>query len=177
MRHVEGTHWCLVENTTDACRLCWYVADKYCTELRHLRAYRPRAQSSPGLPPPLVGLNGLHDLAAFLLLQVTILEDPEAEDRLRKAVYDSIPTDVVRDPSGLARELAWRVERELPKQQDSVDPVEGGTQMNGKQKPVKGGKQKLPRGMVMLPQVSRTWHFDPTYVIRYIVNLGKLTPR
>lgn len=41
------------------------------------------------------------------------MENPEAEDKARKLVHDRIPGDIVKDPEGLARELKWRVEREL----------------------------------------------------------------
>ncbi|OWZ77228.1 JmjC domain-containing histone demethylation protein 1 [Cryptococcus neoformans Bt85] len=93
-------------------RLCWYVADKHCSDLRHLRAYRPRATTTPK-PPHFRVLQCLSYLANFLISQTEILENPEAEDKARKLVHDRIPGDIVKDPEGLARELKWRVEREL----------------------------------------------------------------
>ena len=109
-------------------------------------------------------LEGLRHLAAFLLAQVAILEDPAADEKRRKAVYDKIPSDVVCDPAGLAKELEWRVERDLPK--DIVEEeatLETEKLSNGKRKLLTGNKKKQ-KGMVMLPSVSRTWQFEPAYV-------------
>jgi F-box/leucine-rich repeat protein 10/11 len=44
---------------------------------------------------------------------VLILEDGTIAEEERNKVYNRIPSDVVKDPSGLARELKWRVEKEL----------------------------------------------------------------
>jgi F-box/leucine-rich repeat protein 10/11 len=44
---------------------------------------------------------------------VLILEDETIAEEERNKVYNRIPSDVVKDPSGLARELKWRVEKEL----------------------------------------------------------------
>ena len=103
-------------------------------------------------------LDGLHQLATFLLAQIAILEDAEADDKQRKAVYDKIPNDVVRDPSGLAKELEWRVEREMPN--GTID--EETTRIDEKPS---GGKSK---GLVAVKKnqrgampISRTWQFDP----------------
>lgn len=95
-------------------KLSWYVADRYCSDLRQLRAYRVKPLSTPLAPPNVVVLRGLMALADFLQGQVEILEDDTADEKRRKLAYERVPVDVVRDPAGLARELRWRVERELP---------------------------------------------------------------
>jgi len=113
--------------------------------------------------PPTCVLEGLKYLAAFLLGQVAILEDPESEDKRRKAVYDKIPSDVIRDPAGLAKELEWRVQRELPK--DSVKrngAGDGEKAFNGSRTAQPGSKKS--RGLIMIPPVSRVWQFEPSYV-------------
>ncbi|WVQ95175.1 hypothetical protein IAU59_002269 [Kwoniella sp. CBS 9459] len=95
-------------------KLCWYVADRYADNLRQLRAYRPRTTTlhSPRSPSQHV-LRNLIYLADFLISQIAILHNPEKEDKSKKLVYDRIPHETVRDPEGLARELKWRVRREL----------------------------------------------------------------
>ena len=113
----------------------------------------------PPLPAPRV-LEGLYTLASFLVEQVTILDDPNAEEKRRKLIHDRIPSEVVRDPSGLARELLWRVQRELP---HLVDNGHAERLMNGK-KPGKNGLIKKPKDLIMLPAKprSRVWNFSPT---------------
>ena len=93
-------------------RLCWYVAERYCNELRQIRAYRPRAATVTS-PPHHVVLEGLIHLAQFLITQADIIENPDEEDKKRSFVNGKIPQEIVKDPSGLARELLWRVKREL----------------------------------------------------------------
>jgi hypothetical protein len=60
-----------------------------------------------------VVLEGLVHLANFLISQTDIIENPEEEDKKRSLVFNKIPHEIVKDPSGLARELLWRVKREL----------------------------------------------------------------
>lgn len=92
-------------------RLCWYVAERYCQELRAAAAYRPSGASKPEQdlhPRVLAGLVALSD---FLVRQLRIMESPAVEDKRRKAIYDKIPNDKIKDPSALARELRWRTRR------------------------------------------------------------------
>ena len=93
------------------------------------------------------------------------MEDPEADDKRRKLIYDRIPMETVKDPSGLARELLWRAQREVPHLSTADDNGSGHTiksEMNGK----KG------KGLVMLPPKSkaRVWNFTPPYVVLSLVS-------
>lgn len=97
---------------TDSLRLCWYVADRYCSDLRLSRAFRPRHSTTLAPPHPIV-LDGLVHLARFLITQADILENPDEEDKKKTFVSGKIPQEMVKDPSGLARELLWRARREL----------------------------------------------------------------
>ncbi|KIY51157.1 Clavaminate synthase-like protein [Fistulina hepatica ATCC 64428] len=84
-------------------RLCWYVADKYLRDLR-----------SSIYPSPRV-LDSLEALADLLVSQVRVLEkagrneQDERVDKAAKEVKEAIPSDRIKDPAGLARELRWRV--------------------------------------------------------------------
>ncbi|KIR67901.1 JmjC domain-containing histone demethylation protein 1 [Cryptococcus bacillisporus CA1873] len=152
-------------------RLCWYVADKYCSDLRHLRAYRPRASTIPK-PPHFRVLQCLSYLANFLVSQTEILDDPEVEDKVRKLVHDRIPGDIVKDPEGLARELKWRVERELAasgllrgeasgvgaEEPKSNGDVNGSGKIKGKD--VHRKKDRLSK-VFDKKAASRTWDFHP----------------
>jgi F-box/leucine-rich repeat protein 10/11 len=144
-------------------RLCWYVADKHCAELRALRSYRPRSTKVAAKPPAEVVLRGLIDLAQFLQSQVSIMEDEDAEDKRRKLVFDRIPGETVRDPAGLARELLWRASRELHLPEGEVHDVREIQPVNG----VKGKrKAAAPRRDIkldkrMVSPYSRKTDFDP----------------
>lgn len=52
-------------------------------------------------------------MAKFLRGQADIFEEPTNEPKRRKMIYDRVPHEKVFDPSGLARELEWRIKREL----------------------------------------------------------------
>ncbi|GFZ52058.1 JmjC domain-containing histone demethylation protein 1 [Saitozyma sp. JCM 24511] len=144
-------------------KLCWYVADKHCAELRALRSYRPRSTKIAAKPPAEVILRGLIDLAKFLQSQVNIMEDEEAEEKRRKLVFDRIPAETVRDPAGLARELLWRASRELHLPEGEVHEVRESQPVNG----VKGkGKAAALRRDIKLDKrkvspYSRKTDFDP----------------
>ncbi len=89
------------------------------------------------------------------------MEDPDEEDRRRKAIYDKIPSETVRDAAGLAKELEWRVERELPSGYDGEEAVaEGEGLVNVKRKASAAAKKKA-KGLIMSQPVSRKWHFNP----------------
>jgi F-box/leucine-rich repeat protein 10/11 len=139
-------------------RLCWYVADKYCSELRQARAYRARALSSLA-PPHQVVLEGLVHLANFLISQTDIIENPDEEDKKRSLAFNKIPHEIVKDPSGLARELLWRVKRELGHEVDQAAVAEA-------LQPQTTAKQSLPqtksksRKDLRKSAISRTVNFD-----------------
>lgn len=142
-------------------RLMWYVADRYCSDLRHLRAYRQKPLSTPLNPPHIVVLRGLISLVAFLQGQVDILEDEAAEEKRKKIAYDRIPGEVVRDPAGLVRELRWRVERELPEIREAL-AVKQETKVETKD--VKPSVRKRTIEDRMTGKVSRTSDFKPRQV-------------
>ncbi|KAJ7734938.1 jumonji superfamily protein [Mycena maculata] len=78
-------------------KLCWYVGDKYLRDLK-----TPAGASYP----PRV-LTSLLALAEFLVSEIRILE--RGSDQAKKEVRDQIPSDRVKDPAAVARELRWRV--------------------------------------------------------------------
>ena len=131
-------------------RLCWYVADRYCAELRAMRSFRPRAQT---VPQPLHQriLQGLSALADFLVDQASTLEDSTAEDKKRRTIYDRIPAEVVSDPIGLAKELQWRVRRELPTPPAAAAEEE--LALKGKKR---GSKRKFASGVSPSPAPAST---------------------
>ncbi|KAJ6611783.1 hypothetical protein B0H10DRAFT_2165726 [Mycena sp. CBHHK59/15] len=69
-------------------KLCWYV-------------------SPAGASHPARVLASLLALAEFLVAEVRILE--RGTDQAKKEVKDQIPSDRVKDPAAVARELRWRV--------------------------------------------------------------------
>ena len=113
--------------------------------------------------PSLPVLQGLISLAEFLITQCDIMDDPEAEDKRRKLVHDCIP-DSITDGPALARELSWRVRRELAAGATcSVDST--GVPASGKKSAL-----SLPR------KKSRLWLLNTTYaakVTELIVVRGK----
>ncbi|KAK8854559.1 hypothetical protein IAR55_003298 [Kwoniella newhampshirensis] len=163
-------------------RLCWYVADKYCSEMRHLRSYRVRVPSHPPQPPHHHILRNLMSLAEFLISQTDISTDDMAEDKRRKLIHDRIPGEVVRDAEALARELKWRVERELKLQgllDEELDHrmTAAGGEVRGKRKS-KGGSEtgnanKLGKVWDKQP-ISRTWK---VYPVPWAVNVQEPSPQ
>ncbi|OCF40722.1 hypothetical protein I317_05494 [Kwoniella heveanensis CBS 569] len=155
-------------------KLCWYVADRHATLLRQLRAYRPKANNATALqaPHPHV-LRNLIYLADFLISQIAILHNPEKEDKSKKLVYDRIPHETVRDPEGLARELKWRVRREMGENIDAAvsgpSDSHAGTGVGLKgvapglgrtdEKELKKQKGKMAKILDRTP-ISRTWKFQ-----------------
>lgn len=144
-------------------RLCWFVADRYTSDLRQLRNYRPNAKAPTVKLPHDRVLRGLMTLARFLIEQTDKMEDKSTEDKIRKLVWNRIP-DEVQDPAALARELLWRVERELPDLWEDEDEVK----VSGDGKKRKGKKatnsRSASKSMQLLdkPAASRTWRFSPS---------------
>jgi hypothetical protein len=106
-----------------------------------------------------VVLEGLVHLANFLISQTDIIENPEEEDKKRSLVFNKIPHEIVKDPSGLARELLWRVKRELGHDvnqaavAEALQPAQSTTkQAQAKQKPRKDLRKSA---------TSRIVNFDP----------------
>jgi F-box/leucine-rich repeat protein 10/11 len=118
-------------------------------------------------PPHPVVLEGLVHLAQFLITQADIVENPEEEDKKRSFVHGKIPQEMVKDPSGLARELLWRAKRELGQEmtfstEHIVSVSEG--QSNGtdiKPKIENGSKGRNVKKMKLAASRSRTSAFSP----------------
>jgi F-box/leucine-rich repeat protein 10/11 len=107
-----------------------------------------------------VVLEGLVCLAKFLITQTDIIENTEEDDKKRSLVFNKIPHEVVKDPSALARELLWRVKRELGHDVDQATVAEALPQPQAAAKQsgqVKTKPRKDPRNT---PN-SRTVNFDP----------------
>ncbi|KAK6910935.1 hypothetical protein I203_104970 [Kwoniella mangroviensis CBS 8507] len=154
-------------------RLCWFVAERYNSQLRQLRAYRPRS-TTPNSTNPLHArvLSQLIHLCDFLLNQISILHNPDKEERSKKLVWDRIPHELIKDPEALARELKWRVLRELGmddplkgylpngKKVENGHADKGYDDENANEKELKRKKSKLSR-VFNKKGASRTWLFDP----------------
>jgi hypothetical protein len=126
--------------------------------MRAARAYRVRALSTLAPPHPVV-LEGLVHLANFLISQTDIIENPDEEDKKRSLVFNKIPHEVVKDPSGLARELLWRVKRELGHNVNQAAVAEA---LEPAQSTTKQTQTKpKPRRDLRKSANSRTVNFDP----------------
>jgi len=110
-------------------------------------------------PPHPVVLEGLVHLAKFLISQTDTIENPDEEDKKRSLVFNKIPHEIVKDPSGLARELLWRAKRELEHDVDQAAVKEAlqPSQATTRQAIQKAKPRKDPRKHA----ISRTVNFDP----------------
>ncbi|KAG8795110.1 JmjC domain-containing histone demethylation protein 1, partial [Serendipita sp. 399] len=98
-------------------KLCWYVGEKYCKDLKAKEEFSPRV------------LKSLDALAGFLVSEARIIE--RGSEIAKKEAKENVPTDRVKDPSLLARELRWRVrsaagvdsDTELGGEGDDIVPV------------------------------------------------------
>lgn len=118
-------------------------------------------------------LEGLVHLAQFLVTQSDIIENNEEEDKKRLFVNGKIPQEIVKDPSGLARELLWRVKRELGEdvdlkvESDKVktslrdDPPEHVNGGAAKSKLDNATNARKAKKMRIIPSKSRTTAFSP----------------
>ena len=77
-------------------RLCWYVGERY---LRDLKAKEELSRRV---------LESLDALATFLVAECRVM-DRSSDNNLRKDTRDQVPSEKVKDPAALARELRWRV--------------------------------------------------------------------
>ncbi|KAJ6500350.1 jumonji superfamily protein [Mycena sanguinolenta] len=78
-------------------KLCWYVGDKYLRDLK--------APAGVSYPPRV--LASLLALADFLVSEARMLE--RGSDQAKKEAKEHVPSDRVKDPAAVARELRWRV--------------------------------------------------------------------
>ncbi|KAJ8093295.1 JmjC domain-containing histone demethylation protein 1 [Marasmius tenuissimus] len=90
-------------------KLCWYVGDKILKDLKSGTEFSTRV------------LTSMLALAEFLVSECRILE--RGSDVAKKEVKEQIPNDRVKDPSGMARELRWRVQHALngPSEDEASD--------------------------------------------------------
>jgi F-box/leucine-rich repeat protein 10/11 len=119
-------------------------------------------------PPHHVVLEGLVHLANFLITQADIMENEAEEDKKRSFIYNKVPAEVVKDPSGLARELLWRVQRELghttvKHEITPTAPAEpvASNGANTKHVPINNVKSQRQARALRYPAVSRIANFDP----------------
>uniref|UniRef100_A0A1B9FYQ8 [histone H3]-dimethyl-L-lysine(36) demethylase n=1 Tax=Kwoniella bestiolae CBS 10118 TaxID=1296100 RepID=A0A1B9FYQ8_9TREE len=151
-------------------KLCWFVAERYNSQLRLLRQYRPRSTvSNPTAPLHSRVLSQLIHLCDFLSNQISILHNPEKEQRSKNLVWDRMPHELIRDPEALVRELRWRVLRELGEGEVHHSSLSVANERNGMkaengdvnhEKEMKRKKAKLSR-VFDKKGGSRTWLFDP----------------
>lgn len=102
-------------------------------------------------------MHGLVALSNFLIDQCNTMENTETEDKRRKLIYDRIP-DLVKDGPALARELKWRVERELPKAEAEVN-VTVKTE-DGSAKKERAVRTKRPTSLIPQKGRSRVWNVN-----------------
>lgn len=147
-------------------KLCWHVAERYTSDLRQRRLYRPNAKPSDILLPNERVLGGLVILAKFLIDEVEAMEDSKTEEKQRRAIWNRIPAGV-QDPGALAHELLWRVEQELPELWDE-DEEEIKVATKGRRRRTNGSSKPVPppeahsRSLLNKPTISRTWKFNPS---------------
>jgi F-box/leucine-rich repeat protein 10/11 len=97
-------------------RLCWYVGDKYLRDLKGGVEIPPRVLSS------------ISALAEFLVSEARVLE--RGTESAKKELSEQVPSDRVKDPSAMARELRWRVNQAAGySSEDESRPTNG---VNGK---------------------------------------------
>lgn len=104
-------------------------------------------------------LEGLVHLARFLISQTDIIENADEEDKKRSLVFNKIPHEIVKDPSGLARELLWRVKRELGHDVDQAAVAEALQPPNTAKQSTQS--KPRPRKDPRKSATSRTVNFDP----------------
>lgn len=146
-------------------KLCWHVAERYTSDLRQRRMYRPNARHSDIQLPAERVLSGLVTLAKFLIDEVETMEDSKTEEKQRRAIWNRVPTSV-QDPGALAHELLWRVEQELPELwEEDEEEVKVANKRRRRRTP--GSSRPVPtlgaqpRPLLDKPTISRTWKFNP----------------
>lgn len=89
------TAHCTLSSQHQLHRLCWYVGEKYCKDLKAKEDFSLRV------------LKSLDALAAFLVSEARTIE--RGSEAAKKEARENVPVDRVKDPGLLARELRWRV--------------------------------------------------------------------
>lgn len=80
---------------TTTYRLCWYVGEKYLRDLKAKEEFSPQV------------LESLEALSGFLISEVRTME--RGSEPAKRDAKDQVPSDRVKDPAALARELRWRI--------------------------------------------------------------------
>lgn len=151
-------------------KLCWHVAERSTSDLRQLRSYHPNAKATTAVTRPHDRvLHGLVALARFLINEVHTMEDPKTDDKQRKLIWNRIPTGI-RDPAGLAHELLWRAEQELPDPWEDEEEVKVVNTGKGKKRAAAGKKATAAAGsgsmatmrLLDRPVAARSWKFSPS---------------
>ncbi|KAJ7582474.1 jumonji superfamily protein [Mycena floridula] len=136
-------------------KLSWYVADKA------LRDWKTTCNASPRV------INGLVALADFLVSEIRILE--RGTEQAKNEVKDQIPTERVKDPAALARELRWRANLAAGNHSEDEAPV----------KPALNGHRGVKRRRVesetpsMDPERPKFKNFKPKRWDRVTEELGE----
>lgn len=106
-------------------------------------------------------LHGLLALANFLIAQCDAMEDETTEEKRRKLIHDRIP-DKFKDGPALARELKWRIQRELPEHGHEDD--EGGEDNVKRETNKERTMKKRATAIIPVKSKSRIWNFSPSSV-------------
>lgn len=102
-------------------------------------------------------------MADFLIGQCDIMESGDTEDKRRKLIYDRIP-EKVKDAPALARELKWRVERELPeceRNHEHMREIEYARTVKKESGKENTRPKKRSTPIVPSKSKSRVWNFSP----------------
>lgn len=107
-------------------RLCWYVADRYLRDIKAKEEFSSRVYG------------GIEALAGFLVSQARTIE--RGTDQAKKEAKEQIPTERVKDPAALARELRWRVRLAAGYESDDDDDM--GAEVKAVSSHYNGNKRK-----------------------------------
>jgi hypothetical protein len=89
LKHVWNTYKYL------STRLCWYVGEKYLRDLKAKEEFSPRV------------LDSIQALSEYLVSEVRVME--RGTENAKREAREHVPTERVKDPAAVARELRWRV--------------------------------------------------------------------
>ncbi|KAI6118729.1 Clavaminate synthase-like protein [Pisolithus croceorrhizus] len=118
-------------------KLCWYVGEKYLRDLKAREEFSPRVMES------------LEALSGYLVSEARTME--RGTETAKRDAKEQVPSDRVKDPSALARELRWRVRITAGATSDDEDlgRLPKKTMINGHGIKRKRSPLELPRGPVL----------------------------
>lgn len=120
--------------TVHACRLSWYVGEKFLRDLRAKEEFSTRV------------LESIEAVACFLVSQAREIE--RGSEAARREAKEQVPADRVKDPSAIARELRWRVRAALGVESDGEDagttPRASSSSSLASEAPSRGVKRRRP---------------------------------